>query len=83
MFPNLRAVMSDRGVRLYHLAAHLRVSDGYLCQRLAGRRPFQDHERRLIAQYFCINPDWLFAPLHVPASARRETATLTPVVESR
>ena len=83
MYPNLRSLMCQRGIRLFHLSAHLRASDGYVSARLCGRRPFAPHERTRLAEFFSVPEDWLFTPLTVPPLARRETASFAPAMEAR
>lgn len=81
-FANLRGIMASRNVKLYHLSAHLRVSDGYLSLRLSGRKPFQEYEKQRISQYFSLPQEWLFEEFRPPVM-RRETAMLTPAAELR
>ena len=82
-FPNLRVMMAHRRVRIWELSAVLRMSDGYVSQRLNGRHEFAPHERTRLAEYFGVKEDWLFAPMSVPLSARREFAMMQPAVELR
>jgi hypothetical protein len=82
-FPNLRAMMRMRAVRLYHLADLLRMSDSSVCERLHGRGEFAPHEKTRLAQYFNVKEEWLFAPLEIPASARIQPANLAPAVWAR
>jgi len=83
-FPNLRAIMVQRHVRQYQLAAHLRMGLSAFNARLCGRLEFAPYERTRIAEYFALNPAWLFADLEVPATARAyTTAALTPAMETR
>jgi transcriptional regulator with XRE-family HTH domain len=82
-FPNLRALMRTRGIHLYHLGQLLRMSDSAMNQRLLGRIPLAPHEKRRLAELFGVEEAWLFAPLVVPPAVRRETAMLTPAMETR
>ena len=77
--------MSDRGVRLYHLAGFLRISDAGLSLRLSGRYPLEDWHKDRICQYLGFNDKaWLFAEARIPAAAaRREDAMLRPLLETR
>ena len=80
MFPHLRAVMQERRTRVYDLGVLLKLSDGQVSLRLAGRLPFLPHERKRICEHFGLCEDWLFAPLNIPRSARLEnTMSLQPV----
>lgn len=81
-YPNLRAMMFHRKVRLFELAAVLRMSDGALSMRLTGRYEFAPHERNRLAEYFSVSSDWLFQEFRPPV-ARRETAMLVPAMETR
>jgi uncharacterized protein YqiB (DUF1249 family) len=75
--------MRARNIRLYHLAQALRTSDSAVCERLQGRYPLAPHERARISECLGMSEEWLFAPLDVPVSARRETAMLQPLAETR
>lgn len=81
-YPRVRAMMAYRHVRLFELAAVLRMSDGALSQRLSGRYLFAPHERTRLAEYFAVDSAWLFEEFRLPA-ARHETAILTPAMEMR
>ncbi len=82
LFPNLRNMMKYRRVRLWELAAVLKRSDTYLSDRLEGRYQFAPHERTRIAEYFGLQEGYLFKQFEPPV-ARRETASLTPAMETR
>ena len=73
-FPNLRGMMKHTHTRIYDLAQFLKMSDASFSQRLTGRYQWAPHERNRLSEYFGINQEWLFAPLSVPPSARRERA---------
>jgi hypothetical protein len=83
MFPHLRAIMGQRRVRVLDLALLLKLSDGQVSLRLAGRLPFLPHERTRICEFFSLCEDWLFAPLNIPHSARLETMVSRQPVEMR
>jgi plasmid maintenance system antidote protein VapI len=83
LYPNLRMTMDLRRVRLYNLAQHLKMSDAALSARLHGRYQLEPHLRNRIAEYFALNPDWLFTVASIPRSARIETTMLIPGAETR
>ena len=80
---HLRAVMKQKRVRIYELARMLKMSDASFSHRLAGRYEFAPHERARLSAFFGINQNWLFSPLVIPPSARRETAMISPGMETR
>lgn len=82
-YSNLRLAMDRRRLRQFDLAQSLNISDATFSRKLHGRAGWLPHEKNRIAELLGFDPSWLFAEAAIPASARRETATLAPVMETR
>lgn len=83
-YPNLKAVLFQRRIPAFELARVLKISEAQFSRRMTGRIDFAPHEKTRIAEALQIDPAWIFAEVHVPPMARfRETAMLTPAMETR
>jgi plasmid maintenance system antidote protein VapI len=56
----------------YALADALKISDAEISRRMAGRREFAPHEKQRVSEILGFRPEWLFAEICPPASARLE-----------
>jgi hypothetical protein len=92
VFINLEWVLGLRRIRRFEIAQLLKISEGALCNRLTGKTEFLPHEKQRVAEYVGFQPEWLFAQLTPPHSARItrvdgghqvETAALAPARETR
>lgn len=82
-FPNLKLAMDHRRCTQFMLADVLKISEPTFSRKIRGRAEFLPHEKCRIADALGYNVAWLFTEYTIPASARRETATLTPAAETR
>jgi plasmid maintenance system antidote protein VapI len=84
LYPNLKAVLFQRHITGYELAAVIKVNEVGFSRRMTGRVQFTPLERARIAAYFGLAEEWLFAPLNIPNSARYENAMAKfPALETR